>query len=44
VEVGVAVNAWYAPFYDLIQTALSAPHKVRLTSSTMKSASSSALR
>lgn len=21
VEVGVAVNAWYAPFYDLIQTA-----------------------
>ncbi|HCI3362578.1 TPA: peptide transporter, partial [Escherichia coli] len=20
VEVGVAVNAWYAPFYDLIQT------------------------
>jgi peptide/bleomycin uptake transporter len=30
VEVGVAVNAWYAPFYDLIQTALSAPHKVTL--------------
>lgn len=28
VEVGVAVNAWYAPFYDLIQTALSSPHKV----------------
>lgn len=27
VEVGVAVNAWYAPFYDLIQTALSSPHK-----------------
>jgi hypothetical protein len=22
VEVGVAINAWYAPFYDLIQTAL----------------------
>ncbi|MCA1921551.1 peptide antibiotic transporter SbmA [Buttiauxella noackiae] len=30
VEVGVAVNAWYAPFYDLIQTALSAPHKVTI--------------
>ncbi|MCS2150916.1 peptide antibiotic transporter SbmA [Scandinavium manionii] len=30
VEVGVAVNAWYAPFYDLIQTALSAPHKVSI--------------
>lgn len=28
VEVGVAVNAWYAPFYDLIQTALGNPHKV----------------
>lgn len=31
VEVGVAVNAWYAPFYDLIQTALSAPHKVTMS-------------
>ena len=30
VEVSVAINAWYAPFYDLIQTALSAPHKVSL--------------
>ena len=30
VEVGVAVNAWYAPFYDLIQTALSTPHKVKI--------------
>lgn len=30
VEVGVAINAWYAPFYDLIQTALSAPHKVTI--------------
>ena len=30
VEVGVAVNAWYAPFYDLIQTALSSPHKVSI--------------
>jgi len=30
VEVSVAINAWYAPFYDLIQTALSAPHKVTI--------------
>lgn len=30
VEVGVAVNARYAPFYDLIQSALSAPHKVKI--------------
>ncbi len=30
VEVGVAVNAWYAPFYDLIQKALSSPHKVAI--------------
>ncbi len=30
VEVGVAVNAWYAPFYDLIQTALSSPLKVTI--------------
>lgn len=30
VEVGVAVNAWYAPFFDLIQTALSSPHKVTI--------------
>ena len=30
VEVGVAVNAWYAPFYDLIQTALSSPDKVTI--------------
>lgn len=29
-EVGVAINAWYAPFYDLIQQALSAPHKVKI--------------
>ncbi|XTZ37519.1 peptide antibiotic transporter SbmA [Salmonella enterica] len=28
VEVNVAINAWYQPFYDLIQTALSAPNKV----------------
>ncbi|HCR3981894.1 TPA: peptide antibiotic transporter SbmA [Kluyvera ascorbata] len=30
VEVSVAVNAWYAPFYDLIQKALSAPDKVAI--------------
>ncbi|HCC12112.1 MAG TPA: peptide transporter, partial [Atlantibacter hermannii] len=30
VEVNVAVNAWYAPFYDLIQRALSAPNKVSI--------------
>ncbi|WP_312211107.1 peptide antibiotic transporter SbmA [Pseudescherichia sp.] len=30
VEVSVAINAWYAPFYDLIQSALSAPHKVTI--------------
>ncbi|KIS41497.1 peptide antibiotic transporter SbmA [Kosakonia radicincitans] len=31
VEVNVAINAWYQPFYDLIQTALSAPNKVKLS-------------
>ncbi|ROP50031.1 peptide/bleomycin uptake transporter [Enterobacter sp. BIGb0383] len=30
VQVSVAINAWYAPFYDLIQTGLSAPHKVTI--------------
>lgn len=30
VEVGVAINAWYAPFYDLIQKALSTPNSVTL--------------
>lgn len=30
VEVGVAVNAWYAPFYDLIQQALSARGSVTI--------------
>ncbi|MCT4714543.1 peptide antibiotic transporter SbmA [Enterobacteriaceae bacterium H18W14] len=30
VELGVAINAWYAPFFDLIQTALGSPHKVPL--------------
>ncbi|WP_284344097.1 SbmA/BacA-like family transporter, partial [Escherichia coli] len=29
-EVGVAVTVWYGPFYDLIQTALSSPHKVTI--------------
>ncbi|SCC28562.1 peptide antibiotic transporter SbmA [Kosakonia oryziphila] len=31
VEVNVAINAWYQPFYDLIQLALSAPNKVSLS-------------
>ncbi|WPU22125.1 peptide antibiotic transporter SbmA [Cedecea neteri] len=31
VEVGVAINAWYNPFYNLIQTALSAPNKVSIS-------------
>lgn len=30
VEIGVVLNAWYAPFYDLIQMALTTPHKVKL--------------
>ncbi|MGL5967103.1 MAG: peptide antibiotic transporter SbmA [Kluyvera sp.] len=30
VEVGVAINAWYAPFYDLIQNALASPNKVSI--------------
>jgi ABC-type long-chain fatty acid transport system, fused permease and ATPase components len=30
VEVGVAVNAWYAPFWDLIQQALTSPNKVSI--------------
>ncbi|WP_312950285.1 peptide antibiotic transporter SbmA [Superficieibacter sp.] len=30
VEVGVAVNAWYGPFYDLIQKSLDAPHSVNI--------------
>ena len=30
VQVSVAINAWYSPFYDLIQTALSTPHKVTI--------------
>ena len=31
VQVTVAVNAWYAPFYDLIQRALSKPHSVEIS-------------
>ena len=31
VEVSVAVNNWYGPFYDLIQKALSKPNAVALT-------------
>lgn len=31
VEVGVAINAWYAPFYNLIQEALASPHKIKIT-------------
>ncbi|KAA8996348.1 peptide antibiotic transporter SbmA [Affinibrenneria salicis] len=31
VQVGVTVNAWYVPFWDLIQKALTAPHSVNLT-------------
>ncbi|EOC1316370.1 peptide antibiotic transporter SbmA [Cronobacter turicensis] len=30
VELSVAINAWYAPFFDLIQTALGAPNKVKI--------------
>ena len=30
VQVSVAVNTWYGPFYDLIQTALSKPGEVTL--------------
>lgn len=30
VQVSVAINAWYSPFYDLIQVGLSAPHKVTI--------------
>ncbi|WJV51952.1 peptide antibiotic transporter SbmA [Prodigiosinella aquatilis] len=32
VEVGVAINAWYVPFYNLIQKALSTPHAVAIGS------------
>jgi len=31
VQVSVAVNAWYGPFYDLIQKALSKPNAVQAT-------------
>lgn len=30
VQVGVAINAWYEPFYDLIQRALSQPNTVKI--------------
>lgn len=30
VEVGVAINAWYAPFYNLIQEAMATPHKIKI--------------
>ncbi|KAB8310090.1 peptide antibiotic transporter SbmA [Erwinia endophytica] len=31
VQVGVAVNAWYGPFYDLIQSAMAHPNTVTIT-------------
>ena len=31
VEVGVAINAWYGPFYNLIQEALAKPHKIQIS-------------
>ncbi len=31
VQVGVAINAWYAPFYDLIQQALTKAGAVKIT-------------
>jgi len=31
VQVGVAVNAWYGPFYDLIQRAMAHPNTVTIT-------------
>lgn len=31
VQVAVVINAWYGPFYNLIQTALSRSHPVKLT-------------
>ncbi|ELY4377753.1 peptide antibiotic transporter SbmA [Cronobacter sakazakii] len=30
VELTVTINAWYAPFFDLIQTAIGAPNKVKI--------------
>jgi peptide/bleomycin uptake transporter len=30
VQISVALNAWYGPFYDLIQTALSRPNAIEL--------------
>lgn len=31
VEVGVAINTWYGPFYNLIQEALATPHKIQIS-------------
>ncbi|MCU5771470.1 peptide antibiotic transporter SbmA [Erwiniaceae bacterium BAC15a-03b] len=31
VQVGVAINAWYGPFYDLIQNALSHPNSIKIS-------------
>ncbi|MFS2224194.1 peptide antibiotic transporter SbmA [Pantoea sp. B65] len=31
VQVGVAVNAWYGPFYDLIQNALGHPNSIKIS-------------
>ncbi|MBP2169397.1 peptide/bleomycin uptake transporter [Erwinia toletana] len=30
VQVGVAINAWYGPFYDLIQNALGHPNSIKI--------------
>lgn len=30
-KCGVAINYWYAPFYDLIQSALATPHSVSIS-------------
>ncbi len=31
VQVGVAINAWYGPFYDLIQKALAHPNTIQIS-------------
>lgn len=31
VEIGVAINAWYQPFYDLVQKALTEPNSVKIS-------------
>lgn len=30
VQVGVAVNSWYEPFYDLIQKAMAHPNTIKI--------------